>query len=146
LQSMHSNVRLSPSGPAGSISKSHIRESQLSHLGSSNRRGCGISLRVRMTSPLRPTFPPTTRLPGENRWSNHVHVNLAGLISKKRHSVVAWHPLVSLRRVWLCADQTKARYWSKRLDHGPMVQRQLPMSTQAGTGFRYSYPRGLAHD
>ena len=62
LQSMHSNVRLSPSEPTASISKSHIRESQLSHLGSSNRRRCGISLRVvRMTSPLRPTFPPQVR-------------------------------------------------------------------------------------
>ena len=70
LQSMHSNVRLSPSEPTASIPKSHIRESQPSHLGSSNRRGCGISLRVRMTSPLRPTFPPQVRC--SPRWQSRV--------------------------------------------------------------------------
>jgi hypothetical protein len=82
LQSMHSNVRLSPSEPAASISKSHIRESQLSHFGSSNRRSCGISLRVRMTSPLRAHLPATARLPGEYRWSNHVHVILRASFPK----------------------------------------------------------------
>src|SRR6187551_2731545 len=71
LQSMHSNVRLSPPELTASISKSHIRESQLSHLGSSNRRGSGISLRVvRMTSPLRPTFPPQVRC--SPRWQSRV--------------------------------------------------------------------------
>jgi hypothetical protein len=42
LQSVHSNVRLSTPGPAGSISRSHMRALQLSHFGSSNNCECGI--------------------------------------------------------------------------------------------------------